>query len=77
MADAVDQVYELQSSDVTRRNRSLVMEMRQNDIPEPVALPVLKAQYKEQKVIVNMAEGEAERERKKAASNEDDEGWSF
>ncbi len=45
MAGAVNRAYELQSSEVTARNRDLLDEMRANDIPESVALRVLKSQY--------------------------------
>ncbi len=45
MEDAVDQVYALQADAVTRANQAMMAEMRGDDIPEPVAALVLKAQY--------------------------------
>jgi glutamate dehydrogenase len=45
MTAAVDQVYALQASEVASRNHETITRLQGQDIPEEVALRVLKAQY--------------------------------
>jgi glutamate dehydrogenase len=45
MASAVDAVYELQGAEVGARNSDLLRQLAEDEIPEPVALRILKAAY--------------------------------
>ncbi|MCA9569638.1 MAG: NAD-glutamate dehydrogenase, partial [Myxococcales bacterium] len=45
MREAAHQVYQLQASEVARRNASLLAELRDADIPDEVAHLILQAQY--------------------------------
>ena len=45
MGEATQKVYELQASEVARRNADLLAELRGHDIPMEVAMPILQSQY--------------------------------